>query len=228
MLRPLIGTALAAAAIALPTAGHAAVRITEFMYQGAANGDREFWELTNIGNTAVDLTGWSYNDNNANAPVAFGNAVGMLAANESIIFTELSVAAFRAEWNNLSANVRVFSYGGDSNISGNDTINIYNSTVQNASTLVDSHSTSGSAAISLNRPNLSGAVPSTGIAYTASALGDAYGSVLSVNGDLGNPGAYPFDVAAVPEPATWALMIAGFGLTGASLRRRRRAPGVFA
>ena len=27
--------------------------------------------------------------------------------------------------------------------------------------------------------------------------------------------------APVPEPATWALMIMGFGLTGAMLRRRR-------
>jgi hypothetical protein len=28
---------------------------------------------------------------------------------------------------------------------------------------------------------------------------------------------------AVPEPAAWSLMIAGFGLAGAALRRRRRA-----
>lgn len=29
-------------------------------------------------------------------------------------------------------------------------------------------------------------------------------------------------LTAVPEPASWALMIAGFGLTGATMRRRRR------
>lgn len=31
------------------------------------------------------------------------------------------------------------------------------------------------------------------------------------------------NVGVVPEPSTWALMIAGFGAVGASLRRRRRA-----
>ena len=30
----------------------------------------------------------------------------------------------------------------------------------------------------------------------------------------------PRDPGAVPEPGTWALMILGFGLAGASLRRR--------
>ena len=32
-----------------------------------------------------------------------------------------------------------------------------------------------------------------------------------------------FEVSAVPEPATWAMMIAGFGLAGAALRRRSKA-----
>ena len=48
------------------------------------------------------------------------------------------------------------------------------------------------------------------------------------NGDEGGDsprGDLPVDArGGVPEPATWAMMIAGFGLAGASLRQRRRAP----
>lgn len=32
-------------------------------------------------------------------------------------------------------------------------------------------------------------------------------------------------VSAVPEPATWTMMIAGFGLVGSAIRRRRQAGG---
>lgn len=35
-------------------------------------------------------------------------------------------------------------------------------------------------------------------------------------------------VAAVPEPATWAMMIFGFGLVGAAMRRRRSGTPVLA
>ena len=34
------------------------------------------------------------------------------------------------------------------------------------------------------------------------------------------------NVAAVPEPATWAMMLVGFGMMGAAMRYRRRATNV--
>ena len=45
--------------------------------------------------------------------------------------------------------------------------------------------------------------------------GVAMGGVNPSDLGLGNAG-------AVPEPATWAMLIAGFGLVGAAMRRRRR------
>jgi hypothetical protein len=38
-----------------------------------------------------------------------------------------------------------------------------------------------------------------------------------------NFGGVSLRVTAVPEPATWAMLVAGFGLAGATLRRRRTA-----
>ena len=46
-------------------------------------------------------------------------------------------------------------------------------------------------------------------------------TVLAANGP--NPGLSNISFNAVPEPATWALMIGGFGLAGTALRRRRAA-----
>jgi len=70
---------------------------------------------------------------------------------------------------------------------------------------------------------------------TNSAVRDEANSILASLSGLEDTGAYDFFVATnkdkqdllyftpkapVPEPATWALMIAGFGLVGASMRRR--------
>lgn len=48
-------------------------------------------------------------------------------------------------------------------------------------------------------------------------------SVLNPSGNfVGSPGSLPIDltVSQVPEPASWALMVLGFGLAGVALRRR--------
>ena len=39
---------------------------------------------------------------------------------------------------------------------------------------------------------------------------------------------FSFDLAAVPEPATWGLMIGGVGMVGGAMRRRRAARVTFA
>ena len=58
--------------------------------------------------------------------------------------------------------------------------------------------------------------------YTATAL-DAGATIRIVLGSPGVQGDFDnvrLNVDAVPEPAAWSLLIAGFGLTGAMLRRR--------
>jgi len=44
------------------------------------------------------------------------------------------------------------------------------------------------------------------------------GALLAIDG---SPGGFSYAAGAVPEPASWAMLIAGFGLVGAVLRRRR-------
>jgi hypothetical protein len=47
-------------------------------------------------------------------------------------------------------------------------------------------------------------------------------------GNTGNVGATLQPTSAVPEPATWAMFIGGFGLVGGAMRRRQRTTVSFA
>lgn len=55
-------------------------------------------------------------------------------------------------------------------------------------------------------------------------LGDSVSRFTATPGDDGNDytGNFRFTSAAVPEPATWAMMLGGFGLVGLATRRRTR------
>jgi hypothetical protein len=74
---------------------------------------------------------------------------------------------------------------------------------------------SGAGSYRLLGTNFSGAAWGTGVLklyYWDTFTADNSGSVAA-----------DVEAGSVPEPASWALMIAGFGLAGASLRRRRTA-----
>ncbi|WP_374340708.1 lamin tail domain-containing protein [Methyloversatilis sp.] len=250
-----IGLAVAVA----PQLASAEVRITELMYEGTglpsyeyrANGTvndkiiddkREFFEITNLGDSAVDLDGWYYNDNNVNDPVAFGSAVGQLAAGESLVLTEMNVADFRTAWG-LADTVKVFSIGGRSNMGKGDTLNIYAGDGSVIDSVTYDTSFTPASGTSYNRPFPGTLTSATADDWLRSVVGDAYGShltndlplksygVLEADGitiheafettprhDLGNPGFYA--VATVPEPGGWAMLLAGIGLIGATARRR--------
>lgn len=227
---------------AFASASSAQVRVTEVMSEGqgdilSGNGgrrQREFFELTNLGAAPVDLTGWSYNDNNTNDPIAFGALVGILQPGQSAVFTQMTAADFRTYWG-LDNSVVVFSFLQLSNLGNADTINIYNSVVQDASTLVESVSyTAAIKGISLNRPydGTTNSAPNVTGTWATSFVGDSFGSFLAPSPtgfppnfptpgapwvasdyiDLANPGSY------IPTPGAFALM----GLSGMLVARRRR------
>ncbi|MEO8404063.1 MAG: lamin tail domain-containing protein [Chitinophagaceae bacterium] len=163
-----------------------AMRITEFMYDGV---NLEFIEFTNIGATAVDMTGYSFDDDSRLAGTVSLSAFGTVQPGESVILSENNAAAFKTAWN-LCTGIKIIG-GLATNLGRNDEINLFNS----SSVLVD-RLTFGDQNIpgSIRTQNKSGWVSAAGLGanniaqWTLSAAVDAEGSVTSTGGDIGSPG----------------------------------------
>lgn len=96
--------------------------ITEVMSNSATNaagltdGHEDWWEVTNLGDFAVNLKGYRFDDSSSTLAAAFTftNSI-VIAPGESIIFTELMTPeAFRNWWGaKLPANVQIYTYTGN-------------------------------------------------------------------------------------------------------------------
>ena len=197
----------------------AQVRITEWMYSG---NDGEFIEFTNVGTSAVDMAGWSFDDDSRTPFTVDLSAFGTIAAGESVILTEVTAEAFRTAWG-LDAGVKVIG-GFTANLGRADEINLFDpisgGTLADRLTFGDqvfSGSIRTQNASGWARPEFLGA--NTVGSWVLATEGDVLGSYASVGGDIGNPGVY---FSAVPEPASAGVLLGLVALAGTSLRRRRR------
>ncbi len=220
-LRTALALALAIAGAAATGAAQANIQITEWMYTGSggAQGGIEFIEFTNLGNAAVDFTGWSFDDDSRIAGTVSLSAFGLVAPGESVILAESTVANFRSVWN-LAASVTVIG-SNTTNLGGGDEINLFDA----SNTLVDrlTYNTGIGAPVANGRSgtpvSLAALLPdNASSSWVLSAVGDAYGSYASSTGNVANPGLFAL---AVPEPGTWALWLAGLGIVAGAAARRR-------
>lgn len=194
------------------------IRITEWMY----NSD-EFIEITNIGDSAQDLTGWSYDDSSRTAGAFSLSALGILSPGASAIISEQPADAFRARWN-IPASVAIVG-GNDQNLGRSDEINIFDG----ASNLIDRLTYADQSGNGPRTLEISGNLPLSALGLNNATLavlsvdGDVYGSYSvpeDVTAEFGaataNPGIYT--PAVIPEPSMLGLL----PLAGLTLARRRK------
>ena len=199
----------------------------------AATANNGSLDISNIGGTAKPVTigGAATIDTNGNA-VTFANTIGNGGAG-SLTKTGAGVLTFAAAANytgatNINAGTLTLSTGSvastNVNVTGNGVL-----TLNNAAALSDLGTLSLVSGTTLNLNGTAGTTETIGSlilngmvapigTYTATQLAGLAGA----NG-ITFTGSESLFVTAVPEPSTWAMMVAGLLGLGAMMRRRRTA-----
>lgn len=184
------------------------MRITEWMYSGD-----EFVEFTNVGDAAIDLAGWSFDDDSRLPGTVSLSAFGLVAPGESVILAEVAAPTFRASWS-LAPSIDVIGSNA-TNLGRADEINLYDA----SNALVDRLTYNDQIIGGPRTLNLSANIALANLGLNradlalASFAGDGFGSTLGTAGFPANPGQY----LPIPEPGQALLL--GLGLAGLARRR---------
>lgn len=188
------GTITTVAAHADPAAAPA-IRITEVAYGGlmdSGGGDGEYVELTNLGTTPQDFTGWTYTGKPGSGTLPL-DGFGTVAAGQSVLITDVDPAAFRTEWS-LPDSVEIIDDSADGNKvtldKGPDTPTIYDGTgaVVDSVTYASGFFPGKGVSAWVDSTHLGAKADTTG--WTLSTAGDAEHSTTSASGAIGSPGSF--------------------------------------
>jgi len=216
-MKPIIPI-LALLASAVP--GGAAILITEVMSSslhpsgGSNNGD--WFEITNTGGSAIDVTGWSWDDSSNTPGSSNFGSLTLIGAGQSVIICEEPIGSestWLSDWG--ISGVVVSTIGGSSFQglgAGGDQVNIYDASGTLVTGVVFGSATGG-ASFEWNTAGISLGTSVNGENGAFRSASDGFGGAGQ---DVGSPG-----FALVPEPATTGITLTA-GLA-ALMRRSRRA-----
>lgn len=184
---------------------------------GKINGNSkpDWFELSNVGNAAISLTGYKMDDDSASFSLAVSlTGISSIAPGEAVVFFEgggFTAQNFSDWWGPSLGSTQIGTYTGSGVSLGKtgDQVNIYDSTGTLVDGVVLGIATTGSSFYFDT-----GAVGRSAAGVSQSGVDGAFTSNFS---DIGSPG-------VVPEPSTYALAAGGLiALAGFRRWKNRQA-----
>lgn len=200
--------ALAGCAMALPASAATTIYNSRAAFNAAVGGGlaTESFEASRTTNATLSYTGFTVSETNGDNAIAYSGAVSLVPA-------ALSDGSFYINYDDNGASLLVFNFNSAINSFG---FNIAFNEAQTAAIIVGGV-TIGSITLPANTGGFFGARSDT--AFTQFTVDVTGGPNVGVDQLTFGTAAV---VSGVPEPSTWALMIGGFGMVGACMRRRTK------
>ena len=237
--RRIVSLAFAICCLASPALAQiSTLRITEVMSSSGVGGTADWWEATNYGSSAVDITGWRVDDSSFTFGLSVAlNGITSINAGESVAFLETNtldsgtvatlISSFRTFWGGSGTSAQIGYYAGSGigfSSTGDGVVMFSDTGVETTPRVTFGAATTGSsfyygydaAGDPTTSPNTNAIVSTVGILDGQTT----FASATTLPQNIGSPGT----AAVVPEPSSAALLAIGAGAGMALVLRRARRP----